>query len=530
MASVTAAVDMDLYERDIVTDQEEDEETVEQEEEDEDGDDFLYMDTTGTYDPSLIRASAFLPVGSRRSVMINLACSTLGAGVLTLPYAFSRSGVVLGTLLLLVCWAASVFSIYLLALVADHTGYTSYEQMEARLFGRWLQRAAGLLMALFCYGCVVGYLVAASDTMAAFHLPDSFPAVLHGPYGRGILAFSFCILFILPLSLNRQLGSLRYASFFCVLAVIFLTLAMTWEFLAHAGVSPSWQRATHDVKHWSANTFDDATTNNNGNNRYGGNNNGGGGQGPSPQTQNHNRDAQHRQSGLHGDRHEARSGTSWWGHFAPKHHIHMVRYGWDMAVAIPLLMFSFCCQPNVLQAYSEMVERSPRKMAATSGTGLILCTLLYVVAGAAGYWEFGRQVDGNVLSDYDPNTSGFMALAFLALLLAVVLSIPLSILPTREVLAVMLSLDPVHSHVPLTVCLVVSALCIALAFPSVTAVFGLLGGFCGCGIGFVLPAAFALKSGAVTEANRVLYGATLLLLVGGGISGVVGSWISLFSG
>ena len=48
------------------------------------------------------KASAWFREGSVRGSVFNLCSATLGAGALALPYAFSRAGWLLGTIMLLI--------------------------------------------------------------------------------------------------------------------------------------------------------------------------------------------------------------------------------------------------------------------------------------------------------------------------------------------------------------------------------------------------------------------------------------------
>jgi hypothetical protein len=78
----------------------------------------------------------FFREGSTRGSIFNLCSATLGAGALSLPLAFSKTGVVLGTVLLMTAAVATLFSIKLLIMTAKSTGLKSYEEMTVALFGK----------------------------------------------------------------------------------------------------------------------------------------------------------------------------------------------------------------------------------------------------------------------------------------------------------------------------------------------------------------------------------------------------------
>ena len=67
--------------------------------------------------------------GSVKGSVFNLAAATLGAGALSLPYAFSRSGVGMGLLLLLVGVVLTIWTIHMLIEAGEITGIYSYEKL-----------------------------------------------------------------------------------------------------------------------------------------------------------------------------------------------------------------------------------------------------------------------------------------------------------------------------------------------------------------------------------------------------------------
>ena len=68
--------------------------------------------------------------GSIRSSIFNLCSATLGAGALSLPYAFSQAGILMSTALLLIAVGSTLLSIHLLVESANFTGGRSYEEVR----------------------------------------------------------------------------------------------------------------------------------------------------------------------------------------------------------------------------------------------------------------------------------------------------------------------------------------------------------------------------------------------------------------
>lgn len=95
----------------------------------------------------------FLPAGSVRSSVFNLCSATLGAGALSIPYAFQSSGLLIGLLLLTFIYVLSCYSISLLISSSLQTQTQSYEQMAQKLFRtRILSLVVDINILLFCFG------------------------------------------------------------------------------------------------------------------------------------------------------------------------------------------------------------------------------------------------------------------------------------------------------------------------------------------------------------------------------------------
>jgi amino acid permease len=221
-----------------------------------------------------------------------------------------------------------------------------------------------------------------------------------------------------------------------------------------------------------------------------------------------------------------------------EHHSHAikeVKFGTDMLLALPLCMFSFCCQPNVFEIYVEMKNKSRIKMTKTAGYAMTVSTSLYIIAGVFGYADFGSSVKSNILKNYHPLHNYMMAVAFFAISFTVTMAFPLCIFPTRDAILHILKYQDVH-HTPTKVrvlisgLLAVGALILGLLIPNIVVIFGFLGGLCGSMIGFILPAWFALRTEGFTVANvgKVDYYMAIILLVFGIVSGILGTAVSIY--
>ncbi|ORC86735.1 putative amino acid transporter, partial [Trypanosoma theileri] len=167
-----------------------------------------------------------VPRGGSLSGVLNLASVTLGAGIISIPSAFNTSGIVMAVVYLLAVTALTIFSISLLASVADRTGLWSFEAVAAALLGRRADIAVAFLMWLLCFGGAVGYVVAVGDVLRPILAHPGVPAYLQTDSGRRVLMSVIWLIFMFPLVLPKQVNSLRYASAVGVVFILFFVICV----------------------------------------------------------------------------------------------------------------------------------------------------------------------------------------------------------------------------------------------------------------------------------------------------------------
>jgi amino acid permease len=133
-----------------------------------------------------------------------MCSATLGAGALSLPYAFSALGIVGGVACLTLVAAASHYSVVLLTSALTRAGARSYEELTVNVFGKAFGVLVELNIIAFCFGSAVAYIVALGD-------------LLH-PLTAALLArktvMTLCwAVIMLPLSLAPSLSALQCASY-----------------------------------------------------------------------------------------------------------------------------------------------------------------------------------------------------------------------------------------------------------------------------------------------------------------------------
>jgi amino acid permease len=170
----------------------------------------------------------------RQSPMVvaifNLSATIVGGGVLSLPLAFSKCGIVLGSILMIVAAVVTERSLYLLCLCARLTGATSYGEVGKVAFGKYMEYFISLLIFVFLMFVLVGYMVLLQDIwsdliqiMLRLEAPPHAPTVL------------FWILLVMgPFLAQRSLYTLRYNCYVGFASVSILCLALCH----HAIVTP----------------------------------------------------------------------------------------------------------------------------------------------------------------------------------------------------------------------------------------------------------------------------------------------------
>lgn len=463
------------------------------------------------------RSKGLIPKGGVVASALNLTSATLGAGTLALPYAVQSAGVLVGVLFLVTCCIATVYSIRILVQIIDLTGYRTYEAMSRNLLGKRFEQLTAFLIFIFCWGIASAYVTAVGDLLSAFSDLDSFPEIFKGLWGRRFLSTLFWGCLMLPLSLAKEINSLRYASLVGMLCTNVVVAAVVYHTLTNAqseeSVAPfpglgSTNTSTTTLLSVGSSILPQTTTN------------------------------------IMFKENQVRRHS-----FLP-----LVQLNLKAITALPIIIFAFCCQSNCFEIYGELKKRSVSRMTHISAYAMGLCTLIYIICGIAGAAEFGERTLGNILSNYrHPTEVPYIMFSFFCISLTITTSFPMCIFPMRE--AVLQSMgyanknkdhndscsdssmasmpkcaekrceemrekDPVgvaigtalassgndelpvetskeeapsYVRIPVAAVLSTMSVLVGLFAPEISVFFGLLGGICGSTLSFIWPALFMLK-------------------------------------
>uniref|UniRef100_A0A4W5RGN5 Solute carrier family 38 member 6 n=1 Tax=Hucho hucho TaxID=62062 RepID=A0A4W5RGN5_9TELE len=189
------------------------------------------------------------------------------------------------------------------------------------------------------------------------------------------------------------------------------------------------------------------------------------------------------------------------------------------AYTIPTLAFSFLCHTAVLPIYSEMDRPSKKRMQNVTNVSISLSFLLYLISALFGYLTFYRHVDSELMLSYDtylPRDVLVMAVR-LAILLAVLLTVPLIHFPARKAMSVLFCGDRPLSwvyHIFSTLLILTVVMLLAILVPDIRNVFGVVGSTTSTCLLFVFPGIFYLRLSNQPLKSLESVGAVCLLIFG----------------
>ncbi|KAL2173921.1 transmembrane amino acid transporter protein-domain-containing protein [Thermothelomyces heterothallicus CBS 202.75] len=132
---------------------------------------------------------------------------------------------------------------------------------------------------------------------------------------------------------------------------------------------------------------------------------------------------------------------------------------WEGPVAalssLPVVIFAYTCHQNMFSILNEIKDNSPGSIVAVIGSSIGSAASIYVLVAITGYFTFGNDVKGNIVSMYPPSVASTIAKA--AIVALVTFSIPLQIHPCRASIDAVLRWRPGSSQRSPSVASVTSA-------------------------------------------------------------------------
>ncbi|CAH1262767.1 SLC38A3 [Branchiostoma lanceolatum] len=411
--------------------------------------------------------------------VFNLMNAILGSGILGLAYAMSESGVVLFSILMMMVAIIASYSIHLLLRMCEISGVKSYEDVgyaALRKPGKFLAAGAILLQNI---GAMSSYLFIVKTEFPSvirtfMHLPPDAQAwYLNGDY----LLLLVAGLVIAPLAALRRIEFLGYTSGLSISCMVFFTsVVVAKKFSYPCPVPPQdWSNVTIPS---NASWFPLMNSTNT-------------------------------------DHMVALQNSSCVQDCTAK----MVILTERTAYALPTMAFSFVCHTAVLPVYVELKRGSVGRMQNVANASIGISFILYMLSALFGYLTFYGNVHSELLESYNSYNphDAVILVCRLAVLVAVILTVPVVHFPARKAITLMLFPGCPFSwlvHLSITLCLMVLVNCLAIFVPDIKDVFGLAGATSSTFLVFILPGLFYLK--VSSERRFALHKILAAVIAGGG--------------
>ncbi|XP_067855509.1 sodium-coupled neutral amino acid symporter 1-like [Heptranchias perlo] len=163
--------------------------------------------------------------------------------------------------------------------------------------------------------------------------------------------------------------------------------------------------------------------------------------------------------------------------------------------ALPTVAFAFVCHPSVLPIYSELKKRTCRNMQVVSMISFTSMFIMYLLTALFGYLTFYGSVKEELLSSYPVDGDKIILLVRLAVIIAVILTVPVLLFTVRSSIILLLYKGKFSwpRHLTITCLLLVASNVLVIYIPSIKDVFAVIGSTSANMLIFILPASIYLK-------------------------------------
>uniref|UniRef100_A0A7S4VL45 Amino acid transporter transmembrane domain-containing protein n=2 Tax=Ditylum brightwellii TaxID=49249 RepID=A0A7S4VL45_9STRA len=217
-----------------------------------------------THNSSLRKSSPFI-------AMLNLVATVCGGGVLSLPLAFARAGIIPASILMVLSALMTDFGIYILCSCARRTGGKSYSDVACAAFGRLAEVFTTTIISAFVCFVLIAYMVLAKDIWTPVLL-RLFPQLLsmfasrHGNIQvpneeltneASNYVLVVLLLLVTPLLLKRDLHALRHTCFVGFSSLILLTIAVAFRAIQQVQLNALLPKEEQQSINWCTDKFSD---------------------------------------------------------------------------------------------------------------------------------------------------------------------------------------------------------------------------------------------------------------------------------
>uniref|UniRef100_A0A672TBU7 Sodium-coupled neutral amino acid transporter 4-like n=1 Tax=Sinocyclocheilus grahami TaxID=75366 RepID=A0A672TBU7_SINGR len=374
--------------------------------------------------------------------VFNLSNAIMGSGILGLSFAMANTGIILFVILLLGVAILSLYSVHLLLVTAKEGGSLIYEKLGERAFGWPGKMAAFGSITLQNIGAMSSYLF-----IVKYELPEVIRAFrgleensgewyLNGNYAVVLVSIGI----ILPLSLLKNLGYLGYTSGFSLSCMVFFLGVLIYKktiLPCPLPMNGSDALGLYVLQNFTPHPEDVCT---------------------------------------------------------PKYFV----FNSQTVYTVPILAFAFVCHPEVLPIYSELKDRSRRKMQRVSNLSILAMLVMYLFSALFGYLTFYDHVEAELLHTFTKvyKFDTMLLLVRLAVLTAVTLTVPIVLFPIRSSVITLCFAGKEFSwirHFLIAAAILAFNNLLVIFVPTIRDIFGFIGSSAATMLIFILPAAFYLR-------------------------------------
>lgn len=439
--------------------------------------------------------------------VFNLMNAILGSGILGLPYAMAQLGLVLFFVFEIVVAILALYAIHLLLKMCDQTNVKAYEKLGFIAFGTPGKILAAVCILMQNIGAMSSYLF-----IVKYELPNvimTFNGVHESDgswyYNGDILVVIVTICVIAPLASLKNIGFLGYTSGFSISCMFFFTavvISKTFQIdcplfnetvfdeynAAKMEMSQVVTEASHltptpgiveELNATVANMFENVTSLFSLDNQ-------------------HNNSSNHSSTEYELSPLEEKGYELYMKEGPQQCDAEAFALTDKWAYSIPTMTFSFVCHTAVLPIYAELKSPSASRMQKVSNSSIGVCFILYSLSALFGYLTFYNWTESELLLMYSyVDSSNVMTLVVrLCVLLAVVLTVPLTHFPARKAITFLLFPEKKFSwihHIGIMIFLLTFINILVVFVPTIREVFGIIGATASTMLVFVLPSIFFLR-------------------------------------
>lgn len=390
--------------------------------------------------------------------VFNLSNAIMGSGILGLAFALANTGILLFVFLLISVTLLSIYSINLLLVCAKATGCMVYEKLGEQVFGTPGKMIVFGSTSLQNTGAMLSYLfIVKNELPSAIKFLMGKEEAFSAWYVDGrILVVAVTFVIILPLCLLKNLGYLGYTSGFSLGCMFFFLMVVIYKKfkIICPGLEPN---ATSPIISNLNSTHEDICK---------------------PQ---------------------------------------YVTFNSKTVYALPTLAFAFVCHPSVLPIYSELKDRSQKRMQMVSNISFFAMFVMYFMTAIFGYLTFYGNVHSDLLHNYQSRDDILILAVRVAVIFAVILTVPVLFFTVRSSLFELAKTTKFHlcRHVVVTLVLLVIINLLVIFIPSMKDIFGVVGVTSANMLIFILPSSLYLKiTHQDTEKFTQRIGASLFMALG----------------